>query len=86
MTPRPPDGGAQTRREILAGWQGSHRSRNLAAVTDSMIDRLAIIGSAAHCRERLAAFHAAGVTTPMLQPFLFDEAAMWRCFEALAPN
>ena len=57
-----------------------------AAVTDDMIDRLAIIGSAAHCRARLQAFHDAGVTTPMIQPFLFDEPSMWRAFEALAPS
>ena len=32
-----------------------------------------------------AAFAAAGVTTPMVHPFLFEEAAMWRALEALAP-
>jgi probable F420-dependent oxidoreductase len=73
-------------REIDAGWRAKDRPRNLGAVTDDMIDRLAIIGSADECRERLAAFAAAGVTTPMIQPFLFDEAAIWRTLEALAPN
>src|SRR5438874_398797 len=34
---------------------------------------------------RDAADVEAGVTTPMIQPFLFDEAAIWRTFEALAP-
>ena len=57
----------------------------MAAVTDDMVDRLAIIGTPEHCRKRLAAFVEAGVTTPMIQPFLFDEAAIWRTFEALAP-
>jgi len=70
---------------ILAGWQAKDRGRNLAAVSDEMIDRLAIIGPAAHCRERLEAFAAAGVTTPMVHPFLFDEASIWSAFEALAP-
>ncbi len=70
---------------IEDAWRAKDRARNVAAVTDDMIDRLAIIGSAEHCRERLAAFAAAGVTTPMIQPFLFDEAAIWRTFEALAP-
>jgi len=71
--------------EILAGWQAKDRARNLAGVTDAMIDRLAIIGPAAHCRERLEAFGRAGVTTPMVHPFLFDEASIWSAFEALAP-
>jgi probable F420-dependent oxidoreductase len=70
--------------EILAGWQAKDRARNLAGVTDAMIDRLAIIGPAPHCRERLEAFGRAGVTTPMVHPFLFDEASIWSAFEALA--
>lgn len=72
-------------QEILAGWQQKDRARNLAAVTDAMIDRLAIIGTAAECRAKLAAFAAAGITTPMVHPFLFEEAAVWRALESLAP-
>jgi len=72
-------------RAIDTAWRTKDRARNVAAVTDEMVDRLAIIGSAEHCRARLAGFAAAGVTTPMIQPFLFDEAAIWRTFEALAP-
>jgi alkanesulfonate monooxygenase SsuD/methylene tetrahydromethanopterin reductase-like flavin-dependent oxidoreductase (luciferase family) len=71
---------------ILAGWQAKDRARNLGAVTDDMIDRLAIIGPAAHCRERLGAFARAGVTTPMVHPFLFDETAVWAAFDGLAPR
>ena len=73
-------------RAILAGWQAKDRARNLAAVTDEMIDRLAIIGPASHCRERLEAFVRAGVTTPMVHPFLFDEAVDLAAFDALAPG
>jgi probable F420-dependent oxidoreductase len=72
-------------RVIDEAWRTKDRARNLAAVTDEMIDRLAIIGSAEHCRAQLAAFAAAGVTTPMIQPFLFDEEAIWRTLEELAP-
>jgi probable F420-dependent oxidoreductase len=79
-------GFADEAREIDAAWRAKDRTRNVAAVTDDMIDRLAIIGSVDHCRERLAAFVAAGVTTPMIQPFLFDEAAIWHTLESLAPT
>ena len=72
-------------REIDAAWRAKDRPRNVAAVTDEMVDRIAIIGSAEHCREQLEAFAAAGVTTPMIQPFLFDEAAIWGTLEGLAP-
>ena len=71
---------------ILAGWQAKDRARNLAGVTDEMIDRIAVIGPAAHCRARLHAFAEAGVTTPMVHPFLFDEASIWAAFEQLAPG
>jgi probable F420-dependent oxidoreductase len=73
-------------REILAGWQAKDRARNLAAVTDDMIDRIAIIGTVEECRRRLRAFHDAGVTTPMVHPFLFDEAAITAVLEGLAPG
>jgi len=73
-------------REILSAWQAKDRARNAAAVTDAMIDEIAIIGSAEECRDRVAAFVAAGVTTPMISPFFPDEAVMWRTFEELAPR
>lgn len=79
-------GWAEEARAIDVAWRAKDRTRNLAAVTDEMIDRLAIIGTPAECRARLAAFAAAGVTTPMIQPFLFDEAAIWRTLESLAPG
>ena len=71
---------------ILAAWQKKDRTANVAAVTDEMVDRLAIIGPAEHCRARLQAFADAGVTTPMVHPFLFDETNVWRTIEGLAPR
>jgi probable F420-dependent oxidoreductase len=73
-------------REIVAAWQAKDRTRNTAAVTDEMIDAIAIIGTAQECRARVEEFVAAGVTTPMISPFFPDEAVMWRTFEALAPG
>jgi probable F420-dependent oxidoreductase len=78
-------GFADEARAIDAAWRARDRERNVGAVTDAMIDRLAIIGPADYCLERLAEFAAAGVTTPMIQPFLFDETAIWNTFESLAP-
>jgi len=70
---------------IARTWAAKDRAANLAAVTDEMIDRIAVIGTAAQCRARLGRFVEAGITTPMVHPFLFDEAAIWRVFESLAP-
>jgi probable F420-dependent oxidoreductase len=73
-------------REILAGWQTKDRGRVAAGVTDAMLDRIGILGSAEECRERIEAFREAGVTTPMISPFFPDESVLWRTFEALAPR
>ena len=73
-------------REILAGWRAKDRGRVASGVTDDMLDRIGILGSAEECRERIEAFRAAGVTTPMVSPFFPDEQVMWRTFEALAPR
>jgi len=54
-------------------------------VTDAMIDRIAVIGSAEECRERLEAFREAGVTTPMVSPIAGDEAGATAMLEAVAP-
>ncbi|HWP65446.1 MAG TPA: LLM class flavin-dependent oxidoreductase [Candidatus Limnocylindria bacterium] len=71
---------------ILRAWNAKDRAANLAAVTDTMIDRIAIIGTPDECRARLAEFVQAGITTPMVHPFLFDEAAIARVLESLAPR
>jgi probable F420-dependent oxidoreductase len=70
--------------EILAGWQAKDRGRVAAGVTDDMLDRIGIYGSAEECREKIAAFREAGVTTPMVSTFFPDEANVWRTLEALA--
>jgi alkanesulfonate monooxygenase SsuD/methylene tetrahydromethanopterin reductase-like flavin-dependent oxidoreductase (luciferase family) len=70
---------------IARAWTAKDRAGNLAAVTDEMIDRIAVIGTAEQCRARLREFVAAGVTTPMVHPFLFDEASIRLVFESLAP-
>lgn len=70
---------------IGRAWAAKDRAANLAAVPDDMIDRIAIIGTAAECRARLQAFVDAGITTPMVSPFVFDEGAGLRVLEALAP-
>lgn len=42
-------------------WRGAR-----AALSDETVDRLYIHGPADYCRERIAAFHAAGVDTPII--------------------
>jgi len=70
---------------ILDAWQAKDRARNLASVTDDMIDRIAIVGSADACRARIQEFRTAGITTPMIHPVAGDERAAVAMLEALAP-
>ncbi len=62
------------------------RAGSAAALTDAMIDRIAILGSAEHCREQIAEFVAAGVTTPVISPLAADPRAIEAVFEAFAPG
>ena len=61
------------------------RAASAAAMSDAMIDRIAILGTAARCREQIAEFVAAGVTTPVIAPVATNAAGMRAVFEALAP-
>ena len=56
-----------------------------AAMTDAFIDGISILGSAEACREQVAAFVAAGVTTPVVAPLAADPAGIERIYEAFAP-
>jgi probable F420-dependent oxidoreductase len=62
------------------------RAGSAAAMTDALIDRIAILGSAAACREQIAAFVAAGVTTPVISPLATSPAGVEAVFEAFAPR
>jgi alkanesulfonate monooxygenase SsuD/methylene tetrahydromethanopterin reductase-like flavin-dependent oxidoreductase (luciferase family) len=61
------------------------RAASAAAMTDALIDRIAILGSASRCREQIAEFVAAGVTTPVISPLAADAAGVRAVFEAFAP-
>jgi hypothetical protein len=50
-----------------------------------MIDRIAILGPASRCREQIAGFVAAGVTTPVIAPIATDAAGVRAVLEAFAP-
>ncbi len=64
------------------------RDRDAAALamTDDFIDSVTILGSAEECREKLAAFVEAGVTTPILSPLAAGRDAAAAVYAALAPG
>jgi probable F420-dependent oxidoreductase len=61
------------------------RAGSAAALTDEVVDRIAILGSAEQCRTQIAEFVAAGVTTPVISPLATSPRAVEAVFEAFAP-
>jgi alkanesulfonate monooxygenase SsuD/methylene tetrahydromethanopterin reductase-like flavin-dependent oxidoreductase (luciferase family) len=60
-----------------------------ACLSDRLLDEVVLIGSAARCREHLAAFCEAGVTLPLVMPYPIGEeypSAVRRALDAFAPR
>ena len=62
------------------------RAGSAAALTDEVIDSVAVLGSEAQCRARIEEYVAAGVTTPVLAPLVGDRAQAEAVFAAFAPR
>jgi probable F420-dependent oxidoreductase len=72
-------------RGVADAFARGDRKGTAAAMTDRFVDDLAIIGSAEECREKLAAFVEAGVTTPVLAPLSASAEQATALLEAFAP-
>jgi probable F420-dependent oxidoreductase len=72
-------------RDVAEAFDRGDRAGVAAAMTDAFVDGIAILGSAEACREQVAAFVAAGVTTPVIAPLAVDRESVLRVFEAFAP-
>jgi probable F420-dependent oxidoreductase len=72
-------------RAVAAAFARRDRAGVAAAMSDDLVDRIAILGPAERCRARLAEFVAAGVTTSVLSPLAADRPTIEAVFEAFAP-
>ena len=72
-------------RAVAEAWARKDRAGVAAAMSDDLVDRITILGTADECREQLAGFVAAGVTTPVLAPLAIDRRAVEAVFETFAP-
>ena len=71
---------------IAKGFQTGDRELTRKGMTDRFVDSLGIFGSLDECRERIAAYVAAGVTTTIVSPLSFDPEAIRRTLEGFAPG
>ncbi|MBI4518974.1 MAG: LLM class F420-dependent oxidoreductase [Deltaproteobacteria bacterium] len=71
---------------IEKGFKTGDRQLTRKGMTDRLVDSLGIFGSLAECRERIAAYAAAGVTTTIISPLALDPEAIRRTIQSLAPQ
>jgi probable F420-dependent oxidoreductase len=71
---------------IETGFRTGDRGLTRKGMSDRFVDALGIFGSLAECRERIAAYAAAGVTTTIISPLTFDPEGIRKTLEGLAPR
>jgi probable F420-dependent oxidoreductase len=70
---------------IGRGFAGGDRDLTRKGMSDRLIDAIAIFGSLDECRERIAAYVAAGVDTTAISVLSFDPTVFARTIEGFAP-
>jgi probable F420-dependent oxidoreductase len=73
-------------RAMREAWAKRDREKTEAAFTDEMIDAITLIGNEERCRDRVAEFVDAGLTTPMYHAFVPSPEEAWKTLVALAPR
>lgn len=73
-------------RMIAEGFQKGDRELTRKGMSDRFIDAIGIFGSVEECRERIAEFVEAGVTTTAVSVLTLDPDALRTTLEALAPG
>lgn len=75
----------ETAATIAEGWVEKDRAKTAGALTDDVVDKLAVIGDAEHCRAVIREHIEAGITTPCINPITSDPAVVQATFEAFSP-
>ncbi|MGH7290338.1 MAG: LLM class flavin-dependent oxidoreductase, partial [Myxococcota bacterium] len=71
---------------IERGFKSGDRALTRQGMSDRLVDAIAIFGSLEECRERLAAYVAAGVDTTAISVLSFDPTVFANVVEGLAPG
>ncbi len=73
-------------RRFEEGFRNKDRAATAAAITDRVVETFCIVGTAAECRDQIAAYHAAGITSPAINACAPDPAQAQETFEAFLPE
>jgi probable F420-dependent oxidoreductase len=71
---------------VAKGFQTGDRELTRRGMTDRFVDSVAIFGSLEECRERVAAYVAAGVDTTAISVLSFDPEVFKKTVEGFAPG
>ena len=71
---------------VAKGFQSGDRELTRRGMTDRFVDSVAIFGSLEECRERIAAYVAAGVDTTAISVLSFDPEVFKKTVEGFAPG
>jgi len=71
---------------IAEGWAARDRQKTTGAITDDLVNEIAIIGTAAECRERLRWTAETGVHTHIIAPLTAEPEDVRRTLEAFTPE
>ena len=72
--------------EIREGWAAKDRARTTNALSDDLIDEIAVIGDAEECRERIRWNAEMGVHTNIIAPLGGNMEEVQRTVQAFAPR
>lgn len=71
---------------IAEGWKQKDRAKTTGALSDEIVDEIAIIGSAKACQERIQAAGEIGVHTHIIAPHAGSEAEVMATFTAFGAD
>lgn len=72
--------------QIERGWKEKNRAMTEGALSDSLVEQIAVMGPADKCREEVRAFIKGGITTPMIAAFAVDPNQYEATQEAFLPE
>ena len=61
-----------TAKEIADGFKARDRERTSAAMTDELVDQIALIGNEAECQDLIREYAAGGIHTHVMSPMIPD--------------
>ena len=73
-------------REIREGWAAGDRKRTAAALSDEMIDEIAIIGTREECQNRLLEYAEGGIHTHIVSCLAFEPQTVDATYRAFTPD